>query len=184
MLENGIAEPSSSSWASPCLLVSKPDWTHRPCTDFRKVNALTKPDSFPLPRMEDCVDQVGAAKYVSKFVLLKGYWQVPLLEKAKEICAFVTPSRLYSYTVMPSGLRNAPATFQRLMTKVVCGLDGCAVYLDDVVIYSNTWEEHIHGVQALFDRLVWARLTVNLSKCEFAKATVTYLGKIVGQGEF
>lgn len=76
MVDNGIAEPCSSSWASPCLLVCKPDSTYRPCTDFRKVNAVTKPDLFPLPRMEDCVDQVGAAKYVSKFDLLKGYWQV------------------------------------------------------------------------------------------------------------
>lgn len=183
MLENGIAEPSSSSWASPCLLVGKPDSTYRPCTDFRKVNAVTKPDSFPLPRMEDCVDSVGAAKYVSKFDLLKGYWQVPLSKRAREICAFVTPSGLYSYTVMPFGLRNAPATFQRLMNQVVGGLEGCAVYLDDVVIYSDTWEDHLKRIRALFDRLVWARLTINLAKCEFAKATVTYLGKVVGQGE-
>lgn len=183
MLENGIAEPSSSSWASPCLLVGKPDSTYRPCTDFRKVNAVTKPDSFPLPRMEDCVDSVGAAKCVSKFDLLKGYWQVPLSKRAREICAFVTPSGLYSYTVMPFGLRNAPATFQRLMNQVVGGLEGCAVYLDDVVIYSDTWEDHLKRIRALFDRLVWARLTINLAKCEFAKAIVTYLGKVVGQGE-
>ncbi|TKS65190.1 Retrovirus-related Pol polyprotein [Collichthys lucidus] len=78
---------------------------------------------------------------------------------------------LYSYTVMPFGLRNAPATFQRLMNKVVCGLEGCAVYLDDVVVYSESWEEHLHRVKALFDRLLWANLTINLAKCEFAKAT-------------
>ena len=183
MLENGLAVPSTSSWSSPCLLVSKPDSTFRPCTDFRKINAVTKPDSFPLPRIDDCVDQVGSAKYVSKFDLLKGYWQVPLSERAREICSFVTPSGLYSYTVMPFGLRNAPATFQRLMNKVVRGLEGCAVYLDDVVIYSDTWEKHLEQVKALFDRLLWAQLTVNLAKCEFAKATVTYLGKVVGQGE-
>ncbi len=183
MLTNGLAEPSSSAWASPCLLVKKPDASFRPCTDFRKVNAITKPDSYPLPRMEDCVDQVGAAKYVSKFDLLKGYWQVPLSKRAREICSFVTPSGLYSYTVMPFGLRNAPATFQRLMNEVVSGLQGCAVYLDDVVVYSETWEEHLCRIKALFDRLVWANLTVNLAKCEFARATVTYLGKIVGQGE-
>ena len=140
MLENGLAVPSTSSWSSPCLLVSKPDSTFRPCTDFRKISAVTKPDSFPLPRMDDCVDQVGSAKYVSKFDLLKGYWQVPLSERAREICSFVTPSGLYSYTVMPFGLRNAPATFQRLMNKVVRGLEGCAVYLDDVVIHGrNIW---------------------------------------------
>nr|XP_033964458.1 uncharacterized protein LOC117465610 [Pseudochaenichthys georgianus] len=183
MLENNIAEPCASSWSSPCLLVTKPDGTFRPCTDLRKVNLVTKPDSFPLPRMEDCVDQVGSAKFVSKFDLLKGYWQVPLTARAREIASFITSSGLYSYTVMPFGLRNAPATFQRLMNQVVSGLAGCAVYLDDVVVYSDTWEEHLQHINALFERLAWACLTVNLAKCEFAKATVTYLGKVVGQGQ-
>lgn len=82
---------------------------------------------------------------------------------------------------MPFGLSNAPATFQRLMNKVVGGLEGCAVYLDDIVIYSDEWEEHLERVRALFDRLLWAQLTVNLAKCEFAN--LTYLGKVVGRGE-
>ena len=133
--------------------------------------------------MEDCVDQVGAARFVSKFDLLKSYWQVPLADRAKEISAFITPNGLCSYSVMSFGLRNAPATFQRLMNKVVAGLIGCAVYLDDVVVYSDTWEEHVERIRALFDRLTWAKLTVNLAKCEFAKATVTYLRKEVRQGE-
>ena len=83
MLDNHIAVPSSSSWASPCLLVEKMDKSPRCCTDFCKVNAVSKPDSYPLPRVEDCIDQVGAAKYVSKFDLLKGYWQVPLTQRAQ-----------------------------------------------------------------------------------------------------
>lgn len=126
MLGNNIAVPSSSSWASPCLLVEKSDKSPRCCTDFRKVNAVTRPDLFPLPRVEDCIDQIGAAKYVSKFDLLKGYWQVPLTPRAQGISAFITPSGLYSYTVMGFGLRNAPATFQCLMDMVVNGLEGCA----------------------------------------------------------
>jgi hypothetical protein len=124
----------------------------------------------------------GAAKFVSKFDLLKGYWQVPLTPRAREISAFITLSGLFSYTVMGFGLRNAPATFQRLMNMVVNRLEGCAVYLDDVVIYSNTWEDHLSRIRALFERFANANLTVNLAKCEFAKATVTYLGKVVGQG--
>lgn len=112
MLDNEIAEPSNSSWASPCLLAQKP-----PLFDsaliFRKVNSVTKPDFFPLPRMEDCVDQVGYAKFVSKFDLLEGYWQVPLSPRAQEISALRTHTGLYSYKVMPFGLRNAPATSQR-----------------------------------------------------------------------
>lgn len=183
LIDNGLAVPSNSSWASPCLLVGKPDMTDGFCTDYRKVNNVTKPDSFPLPRMEDCVDEVGSAKFVSKFDLLKGYWQVPLTPRAREISAFITPSGLYSYNVMSFGLRNAPATFQRLMNQVVAGLDGCAVYLDDVVVYSDTWEQHIERIHSLFVRLRAANLTINLAKCEFAKATVTYLGKVVGQGQ-
>lgn len=108
------------------------------CTDLRKMNSVTKADSFPLPRMDDCIDQVGSAKFVSKFDLLKGYWQVPLSERAQEISSFVTPSGLYSYTVMPFGLRNGTATFQWLMNRVVAGLEGCSIYLDDLVIFSDT----------------------------------------------
>ena len=92
MLEHGLAVPSGSSWASPCLLVTKPAHTFRPCTDFRKVNKITKPDSFPLPQVDDCVDQVGSEKFVSKFDLLKGYWQVPLSKHAQEVASFITPS--------------------------------------------------------------------------------------------
>ena len=183
MLDNRIAEPSASSWASPCLLVDKSDRSPRFCTDYRKVNGITKPDAYPLPRMEDCVDQVGSASFVSKFDLLGGYWQVPLSQRGREISAFITPFGLFSYSVMSFGLRNAPATFQRLMNMVVSGLEGCAVYLDDVVIYSDTWEDHVCRIKSLFDRLRDANLTVNLAKCEFAKATVTYLGKVVGQGQ-
>ncbi|XP_061744139.1 uncharacterized protein LOC133543542 [Nerophis ophidion] len=182
LLDHGLAKPSYSSWASPCLLVKKSDNTYRFCTDYRKVNAVTRPDYFPLPRIEDCVDQVGSARYVSKFDLLKGYYQVPLTQRAQEISAFITSSGLYSYTRMSFGLRNAPATFQRLMNRVVGGLQGCSVYLDDAVCHSDSWDEHLARIRALFQRLVAANLTVNLAKCEFARATVVYLGKVVGQG--
>ncbi len=182
MLQNNIAVPSASSWASPCILVPKHDGTPRFCSDFRKLNAVTKSDSFPIPHMDDCIDQVGSAKFVSKFDLLKGYWQVPLSKRAQEVSAFTTPSGLYSYNVMPFGLKNAPATFQRLMNHVVSGLIGCSVYLDDVVIYSDTWYSHLRCIRSLFERLMEAHLTINLAKCSFAMATVTYLGHVVGQG--
>ncbi|KAL0150446.1 hypothetical protein M9458_054263 [Cirrhinus mrigala] len=183
LLNAGLAKPSCSSWASPCILVAKPDKTYRFCTDYRKLNSVTKPDLFPLPRVEDCVDSVGSAKFVTKIDLLKGYYQVPLTPRAQEVSAFITPSGLYSYNVMSFGLRNAPATFQRLMNRVVAGLEGCAMYLDDVVVYSQTWDEHLRRLRALFVRFAKAKLTINLAKCEFVKATVTYLGKVVGQGE-
>lgn len=183
MLENDIAEPSNSAWSSPCLLISKSDGSDRFCTDFRRVNSVTKPDCYPLPRVEDCVDNVGGAKYVTKLDLLKGYWQVPLTPRAREISAFVTPDTFLQYTVMPFGMRNAPATFQRLMNKVLMGLSGCAAYLDDIVVYSSSWPEHVLQLSAVFGRLRDANLTLNLAKCDFGQATVTYLGKVVGRGE-
>ncbi len=182
MLKYGFAVPSQSPWSSPCLLVPKPDSTYRFCTDYRKVNNITKADSFPLPRMEDCVDRVGNAKYVTKLDLLKGYWQVPLTPRASEISAFVTPDRLLQYSVLAFGMRNAPATFQRLMNTVLADVENCEVYLDDVVIHSLTWTEHISSLKKVLQHLADASLTLNLAKCEFAKGKITYLGKQVGQG--
>merc|ERR1712002_380874 len=117
------------------------------------LNSKTKPDSYPIPRIDDCIDRVGNAKYVSKFDLLKGYWQVPLSEKANELSAFVTPDGFYQYKVMPFGMRNAPATFQRLINTVTSGLTGCEAYLDDIIVYSDTWEDHLQQIRALFNRL-------------------------------
>ncbi|KAL7851811.1 hypothetical protein SRHO_G00175960 [Serrasalmus rhombeus] len=101
LIANNLAEPSFSAWSSPCLLVDKPDGTYRFCTDYRKLNSVTKPDCFPLPRCDDCVDRVGSATFVSKFDLLKGYWQVPLTARAKELSAFITPDNFLQYQVMP-----------------------------------------------------------------------------------
>ena len=100
MLENDIIEPSNSDWSSPCILVPKPDGTYRLCTDFTKVNSFTKTDSYPIPRIDDCIDKIGIAKFFSKVDLLKGYWQVPLTERAREVSAFVTPDGLYHYKVI------------------------------------------------------------------------------------
>ena len=146
------------------------------------MNSVTKTDSYPIPRIDDCIDKVGSAKVVSKFDLLKGFWQVPLTERAKEISAFVTPDGLFQYKVMPFGMKNSPATFQRLISHVTSGLQGCEAYIDDVIIYSETWEEHLDIMRRFFHRLSEAQLTVNLAKCEFGKATVTFLGHVVGQG--
>ncbi|KAL3866009.1 hypothetical protein ACJMK2_043350 [Sinanodonta woodiana] len=153
------------------------------CTDYRKVNSVTKTDSFPLPRIDDCIDKIGNAKYVTKFDLLKGFWQIPLTERAKEISAFVTPDGLYQYKVMPFGMKGSPSTFQRLMNMITSGLENCDAYIDDVIIYNDTWMEHLATIRKFFDRLTDACLTVNLSKSEFCRASVTFLGHIVGHGQ-
>lgn len=133
--------------------------------------------------MEDCVDNLGTANFVSKLDLLKGYCQVPLTERASVISAFVTPDYFLQYTVMAFGMCNAPATFQRLINSVLSGLPHCNAYLDDLIVYTTTWEEHVKSLTQVFDRLAKASLTVNLAKCEFGHATVTYLGKRVGKGQ-
>jgi len=183
MLENKIIEPSSNQWSSPCVLVPKPDGSYRFCTDFRQLNAVTKADSFPLPRIDDCIDCIGPAHYVSKFDLLKGYWQVPLTERAKELSAFVTPDGLFRYLVMPLGMKNVPATFQRMINGVISGLDGCDAYIDDVVVHNNTWEQHVTQLKSFLRRVKEANLTVNLVKSKFCQARVVFLGHVVGQGE-
>ncbi|XP_065149952.1 uncharacterized protein [Paramisgurnus dabryanus] len=183
LVKHGLAKTSYSPWSSPCLLTPKSDGTFRFCTDFRKVNAVTVSDSFPLPRMDDLIDRVGPAKCITKLDLLKGYWQVPLTQRASEISAFVTPDVFMQYTVMPFGVKNAPATFQRLMQLVLGDIPNCSVYLDDVVVYSEDWDSHMSSLKTVCQRLADASLTLNLAKCEFGKAMVTYLGKQVGQGQ-
>ena len=129
MLKNYILEESQSNWSSSCILVPKHDGGFRFRTDFGKVNNKTKSDSFAIPRIADCIDQIGNAKFVSMFEILKGYWQVPFTERASEISAFVTPSDLYQYNFMPFGMKNAPTTFQRMVDKLVRDIDGCEGYI-------------------------------------------------------
>ena len=183
MLENDMIELSNSNWASPIVLVAKADNTVRLCTDFRKVNAVTKTDPYPIPRVDDLIDKIGNAEYVTKIDLLTGYWQVPLTKRAQEISSFITPDGLYKYKVMPFGMRNSPSTFQRLMNHIIRDIPNCQAYLDDIVIYSNTFQDHINLIEQLFTKLLEANLTINLSKSHFGHATIEYLGHVVGNGK-
>lgn len=126
--------------------VLKPDNTVHPCIDFRKVNNVTKTDAYPIPRLEDCIDKIGNAHFVSKFDLLKGYWQVPLTDRAKSVSAFVTSEALYLCRVLPFCMKNAPATFQRLMNRVTTGLKNVVTYIDDVV-HSSSWSDHLSQIE-------------------------------------
>ena len=183
MLENDIIEHSKSNWSSPCVLVPKSDGSYRFCTDFRKVNAVTKTDSFPIPRIDDLIDRMGNARYVTKIDMLAGYWQIPLSGRAMEISAFATPDGLYQYKVMPFGMKNAPATFQRLINSLIADLENSSAYIDDIIVYSHDFMSHVKQIKALFRKLAQAGLTVNLNKSEFCHATVEYLGHVVGQGQ-
>ncbi|XP_068248783.1 uncharacterized protein [Palaemon carinicauda] len=183
LLDNNLAEPSTSPWASPCILVPKPNGQFRLCTDYRKLNKVTIKDSYPLPMVNDILDNIRNTKFLTQIDLLKGYYQVPLTDKAKKISSFVTPFGLFSYLVMPFGLCNAPATFQRMMAEITRGLKDVFAYLDDIVIASKTWEEHLSTLEELFQRLQKVGLTINLAKSSFGQAKVVYLGHCIGSGE-
>ena len=183
MKEMGIIEPSQSEWSCPIVIVPKKDGSLRFCNDLRKVNAISTFDPYPMPRVDDLLDRLGAAKWLTTLDLCKGYWQVPLAEETKPLTAFRTPFGFFQYTVMPFGLKGAPATFQRLMDGVLEGAwEYAGAYLDDVVIFSATWEEHLVHVRDVFQRIKDAGLTINPAKCSLAKSQVEYLGFIIGSG--
>ena len=183
MLQAGVIEPSSSPWASPVVLVRKKDGSLRYCLDYRKLNDVTKKDSYPLPRIDDSLDVLGKANYFSTLDLASGYWQIPLTDEAKEKSAFCTNSGLWQFTVMSFGLTNAPATFQRLMERVLAGLQWhtCLVYIDDIIIFSETIDDHLEQIQNIFHRLKQAKLKLKPKKCKLLQTKVKYLGHVVSK---
>lgn len=158
----------------------KPDSSFRFCTDYCNVNKITKADLLPLPRVEDCVDRVGSANFVSKLDLLKGYWQVPLTPRASEICDTRSFHAVQGFSIWDAKCPHYISTSDAEGPGV--GVTDCEVYIDDIVVYTRTWEEHVKTLESVFSKLAAASLTLNAAKCEFGKAVVTYLGKRVGQG--
>ncbi|CAM5101263.1 unnamed protein product, partial [Eretmochelys imbricata] len=183
MLALGVIEESRSQWSSPVVLVPKPDGGVRFCNDFQKLNEVSQFDAYPIPCIDELIDRLGKARFMSTLVLTKGYWQIPLAKANKEKTAFATPERLYQYTILPFGLHGAPATFQRLMNKLLRPHGKyVAANLDNVIIYSPDWETHLEKVEAVLDTLRKAGLTVNPSKCSLGLSEARYLGYIVERG--
>ena len=143
MLTGGQIEPSDSPWASPVVLVTKKDGSTRFCVDYRRLNSLTVKDAYPLPRIDDSLRLLGNQQWFSTMDLASGYWQVAMSPEAKRKAAFVTNEGLFQFRVMPFGLCNAPAMFERLMDRVLCGMrwSRCLVYLDDVISFGKTVPE-------------------------------------------
>lgn len=182
MLAEGIIEPSDSAWSSPVVLPRKKDGQYRFCIDFQKVNEVSKKDAYPLPFINSILDKLRRARYISSIDLRHGYWQVPLSKESKPITAFTVPSRgLYQFRVMPFGLHSAPATFQRLMDKIIGpDLDPyCFAYLDDIVVLGDTFEHHLEMLREVFRRLRNASLKLNPDKCQFCRRSLRYLGHVI-----
>eukprot|EP00731_Ephydatia_muelleri_P011946 Em0006g840a len=181
MLESDVIQQSDSPWSSPIVLAKKHDGTTRFCVDYRKVNEVTRKDAYPLPRVDDTLDTLVGSKFFTTLDLASGYWQVEVAPEDQPKTAFTTPEGLYQFKVMPFGLCNAPATFQRLMNRVLSGLkwSSCLVYFDDIIVVGTTFQEHLHHLTSVFTRLRGAGLKLKPKKCTLCRQQVTFLGHIV-----
>ncbi len=181
MIAAGAIRPSHSPYASPVVLVRKKDGSLRVCIDFRELNGRTIKDSFPLPRIDDTLDALYGAKWFSSLDLKSGYWQIEMAEEDKAKTAFTTPLGFYECNRMPFGLTNAPATFQRLMERCMgdMNLKECLVYLDDIIVYSATFEEHLQRLNSVFTRLQEYGLKLKPTKCHLFQQQVNYLGHVI-----
>ena len=164
MLKNGVIEPSHSPWSSPVILVKKKDGSFRFCADYRKLNTITVKDVYPLPRIDDALSRLAQTQFYSIMDMQSGFWQIELAPEAKEKTAFITPDGLWQFKKMPFGLCNAPATFQRVMDMVLMGLkwDACLIYLDDVVVFSKTFDEHLDKLDKVLTAIQQAGLRLKI----------------------
>ncbi|GFS70819.1 hypothetical protein TNCV_1232171 [Trichonephila clavipes] len=183
MLELKIIEPGESDFTSPLILVEAQGKEARPCIDYRRLNKVTRTEFFPLPNIEELLEKVLAAKYISILDLTRGYWQIPLSPRAQRYASFVTTFGTFKPLRLPFGLKNAPCYFSRLMANLLRNCEDFAVpYLDDIAIFSLSWDDHLKHLKDVFERLRSAKLHIKPSKCQFAQAYVKYLGHLVGQG--
>ena len=180
-LKRGFIQPKCSPWASPILLVKKKDGSMRLCVDYRGLNALTIKNKYPLPRIDELFDQLNGAWYFTKIDLRSGYHQVRIRTQDVSKTAFQTRFGHYEFLVMPFGLTNAPATFMTLMDSVLRPYLGkfVVVYLDDILIYSRSLEEHLDHLKKVFELLRAHKLYAKESKCEFCRTQIHYLGHLI-----
>ena len=180
-MDQGVIRLSASPWASTVVLVKRPDGSDRFYANFRRVNPITKKDSYPLPRIAESLDALAGTQYFSSMDLMSGYWQIEMDPESREKTAFITHAGLYEFNVMAFGLCNAPSCFQRLMECVLRGLNWriALIYLDDVLVYSRTFDEHLPHLRLVFDRFREAGLKLKPKKCFFGQKNVKFLGHVI-----
>ena len=181
LMRRGCIRPSASPWGAPLVFVRKKDGSVRCCMDNRRLNAVTVKDAYPLPRTEDCIDALSGATLFSTMDITSAYNQVPIKEEDIPKTAFVTKYGLFEHVTMCFGLCNAPSTFQRLMEIVLAGLQWqtCLVYLDDVIIYSRTFNEHLDRLEGVLQRIRESGLKLKPKKCHLLQEEVTFLGHVI-----
>ena len=181
MLKRGVIEESNSPWAAGVVLVKKKDGSFRFCVDYRALNDVTVKDAYPLPKISETLDSLSGAKWFSTLDLYSGYWQVGVENEDKPKTAFITRKGLFQFRVLPFGLCNAPATFERLMEVVLAGLqwDICLIYLDDIITFGKSFDEAVENLEKVLDRLRTAGLKLKPKKCELFSKSVSFLGHII-----